>query len=582
MSNPYTDQTNGLAANLRNETFSYDERGKVLQVNGHPGTTTSMYAPMGGLARVTTSMPYDVQTLTVDAMGNTAVKESSARGETGTVTWSRQSHTYQGAGTNRLLATFTVKSDSTFLARDTTMYDAAGNRIRYSLSTLLGTEIDARGRYVNVNLEESTRSYYDAVGQLRAVDRRRCVARTPYDLQPRCAVWEPTPGRDPGTFEEYRYDALGRRVAVRSRFDATQCSSARPEACRSRVTRTVWDGDQLLLELRATGESTDYHTEWVAYTQGPGIDAPLMVRVNRGSTHDIIPLANWRGLYEAGVFPDGSTYREDLNLKKIAWPAASYTAYFDYVPAPEEPEPVWLGSLMSHKRDASGQLYMRNRYYDPQSGRFTQEDPIGLAGGLNLYGFGGGDPVNYTDPYGLCILPRRICNALAEAGDKAVPFWADRAASAGSRSERYFATGMGLLASLCTSDTCAATDRVLRGDLIGGARGALEGLRGGVVGHSNADVRDQLMPGGTPIGTPGSRDSYRNMTGGATAATAMFAQLTAGGTQVANSNYPGTLMSVDGGTIGYRTTMTRSPGTEATIDVNVPTVPEIQKLKFNP
>jgi hypothetical protein len=32
---------------------------------------------------------------------------------------------------------------------------------------------------------------------------------------------------------------------------------------------------------------------------------------------------------------------------------------------------------------------------------FTQEDPIGLAGGLNLYGFAGGDPINFWDPFGL-------------------------------------------------------------------------------------------------------------------------------------------------------------------------------------
>jgi uncharacterized protein RhaS with RHS repeats len=32
---------------------------------------------------------------------------------------------------------------------------------------------------------------------------------------------------------------------------------------------------------------------------------------------------------------------------------------------------------------------------------FTQEDPIGLAGGLNLYGYAGGDPINFHDPFGL-------------------------------------------------------------------------------------------------------------------------------------------------------------------------------------
>ena len=54
-------------------------------------------------------------------------------------------------------------------------------------------------------------------------------------------------------------------------------------------------------------------------------------------------------------------------------------------------------------RDESGQMYMRNRYYDPATGQFTQPDPIGLAGELNSYGFAAGDPVSYADPYGLKV-----------------------------------------------------------------------------------------------------------------------------------------------------------------------------------
>lgn len=46
-------------------------------------------------------------------------------------------------------------------------------------------------------------------------------------------------------------------------------------------------------------------------------------------------------------------------------------------------------------------VYDRNRYYDPSAGRFTQEDPAGLSGGLNLYGYAGGDPANNSDPFGL-------------------------------------------------------------------------------------------------------------------------------------------------------------------------------------
>jgi RHS repeat-associated protein len=66
-----------------------------------------------------------------------------------------------------------------------------------------------------------------------------------------------------------------------------------------------------------------------------------------------------------------------------------------------------------HERDG-GVAYLRNRYYDAKTGRFTQLDPIGLGGGLNLYGFGSADPVSYSDPFGSCPVPQ-ICAGLLGA-----------------------------------------------------------------------------------------------------------------------------------------------------------------------
>ncbi|MCK7431184.1 RHS repeat-associated core domain-containing protein [Enterobacter chengduensis] len=72
----------------------------------------------------------------------------------------------------------------------------------------------------------------------------------------------------------------------------------------------------------------------------------------------------------------------------------------------------------------SGLYYNRHRYYDPGVGRYLSPDPVGLAGGINLYSYVP-NPLGWIDPLGLkCSGPagklNRKLSALESAQDSAV------------------------------------------------------------------------------------------------------------------------------------------------------------------
>ena len=93
----------------------------------------------------------------------------------------------------------------------------------------------------------------------------------------------------------------------------------------------------------------------------------------------------------------------------------------------------------------TGLHYNYFRDYEPGTGRYVQSDPIGLAGGMNLYGYANQNPVMFTDPTGEFVL---IIPAIPAAASGA----AAGAAAAGAAAARVIPLAIRLVKAFCEDD----------------------------------------------------------------------------------------------------------------------------------
>ena len=231
-----------------------------------------------------------------------------------------------------------------------------------------------------------------------------------------------------------------------------------------------WLGDNLMSETRAfadgTADSRRDHTGTIEYVHGGGMDMPLgMVRNGTGVTLH----STYRGLYAFGTGSNGRKVDEHA----AEWPGNNRRAGLGGV---DHRHWKWYGQLVASGTDATGLLYRRARYYDPENGQFTQPDPIGQLGGLNVFGFADGDPVNLTDPFGLCVggLPcPKWLRTTASIGVSYTPIVGDVVDVVGGIARR----------DLLTGESIGGTERILviatliPGVSGAGARGAFRGIK---------------------------------------------------------------------------------------------------------
>jgi RHS repeat-associated protein len=241
---------------------------------------------------------------------------------------------------------------------------------------------------VNVNLPATSGYSYDLNGNLLADGARSFAYDDENEL---VSVWQTN-----GWREDYVYDGLMRRRMTR------QYAWNGSSWVQTNEVRYVYDGNLVIQERDGN------NVPQVTYTRGNDLSASLQ---GAGGIGGLLARTD-NGLMIGGSVFATAYYFSDQNgnVAGMVYTNGTLAAKYNYDPygnllamsGPLADANVYRYSSKEWNATA-GLYYYLYRFYDPNLQRWLNRDPLGEAGGINLYAYVKNNPINYFDPLGLAL-----------------------------------------------------------------------------------------------------------------------------------------------------------------------------------